>query len=94
MAKINQKGQALIEYVMLLAIIVSVYANLMKLLSQSNAIQNLQRPFTKDYTAAYRYGHPLAKGQDNGGPLYIPALQGKENAPQNFRIFYNPTINE
>jgi hypothetical protein len=86
----REAGQAVVEYVLLLAIIVSIYSLLLNKLSESNAFANMKKPLEKDYAYTYRYGHPKARGQEDGGPKYIPALRTGEN----FRIFINPPINE
>ncbi len=93
MAKMNHSGQALLEYVILLAIVVALFTTFSKKLSESPAFANLQRPFTEEFARTYRYGHPEARGQEDGGPLYLP--QYNENEGNNFRIFINPmTPNE
>jgi hypothetical protein len=95
MEKVNHKGQALTEYVILLAIVVSVFSGVLKMLTQAKVMQNLQKPMTKDFAATYRYGHPKAKGVDEGGPVNIPTMASPENnTAGNFRISINPTNEE
>ncbi len=84
----TRSGQALIEYVLLLGILVGLFATFSKKLSESPAFANLQRPLTQEFATTYRYGHPKARGQDDGGPLYLPQYNESENT--NFRIFINP----
>ena len=87
MEKVKDSGQALTEYVILLAILVSLFSSMMALLSKSTGFANLKKTFTEQYVRAYRYGHPEARGQDDGGPKLIPQYHTDEN----FRIFINPS---
>jgi hypothetical protein len=90
MDKMKRKsGQAVVEYIILLAILVSFYSLLLKGLTKSNALNALKKPLEKDFKYTYQYGHPEARGQNDGGPKYIPQYHD----PQNFRIFINPPIN-
>jgi hypothetical protein len=88
----DHSGQAVMEYIVLLAIVVGMYAFLMRELSKRDMFQKMQKPLTADFTATYRYGHPKAKGIDDGGPVNIPTVQSKGYDDSNFRIFYNPSI--
>ena len=85
----RNSGQAVLEYILLLAIVVSLYTILMKGLMNSNAMNALKKPLEKDFKYTYQYGHPEARGQNDGGPKFIPQYHD----PQNFRIFINPPIN-
>lgn len=89
-ASSSQAGQAVVEYILLLAIVISIYSLIISRLSESNAFEALKKPLEKDYAFTYRYGHPKARGQEAGGPKYIPQYSTGEN----FRIFINPPINE
>ena len=90
MEKIDtQAGQAVTEYIILLAILVSFYTLFINGLMNSNALSALKAPLEKDFKFTYRYGHPEARGQNDGGPKFIPQYHD----PQNFRIFINPPIN-
>lgn len=75
------------EYVLLLAMVVSIFAAMLKLLSKSNALANLQKPLSINYARCYRYGHPSALSPEEGGPKLIPQVPDD----QNFRIFINPS---
>jgi len=86
-----ESGQAVVEYILLLAIVVGIYSLLLNTLSQSNAINAMKKPFTQDFTYTYRYGNAKARGQTDGGPLNIPQ---EHDAEKNFRIFINPPINQ
>ena len=93
MDKIKSKsGQALVEYVLLLAIVVAAYGIILKALTNSSVMTAMQAPFTKDYKYTYEYWHKDARGgQADGGPLYIPQCSATD---QNFRIFINPPISQ
>jgi hypothetical protein len=90
-ASISRSGQAVVEYILLLAIITSIYSLLLNKLSSSNAMAAMKKPFTKEFAYTYRYGDAKARGQDDGGPINIPQHHDLE---KNFRIFINPPINE
>jgi hypothetical protein len=98
MEKMNSSGQALLEYVMLLVIVIAMFITFSKKLSESNVLARIQRPFKEDFARTYRYGHPQARGHDDGGPVNIPQYSGApDDDPdgKNFRIFINPlTPNE
>jgi hypothetical protein len=81
-------GQAVLEYVLLLAIIVALYGAVINLLTQSRVFESVKAPFVKEYVYIYQFGHKDARGAD-GGPIYIPQHHDPE---QNFRIFINPPI--
>jgi hypothetical protein len=94
MEKVNSNrpsGQAVVEYILLIAVVVLVFSSAMKRLSDSNLMVNLQKPFTSQFKYTYRYGHPEARGQDDGGPVNIPQYSNGQENDHNFRIFLNPT---
>jgi hypothetical protein len=88
----ERSGQATVEYILLLAMVVSLYAAFLRALSEKDVFKKLQAPITNEFAKTYRYGHPKAKGMDDGGPVNIPTVQSKGYDEQNFRIFYNPSI--
>lgn len=80
----DESGQAMMEYILLLAIVVSFYVIVAKGLTEMGISEKLMRPLTESFASAYQYGHPKAKGYDDGGPEYHPrAVEGGTN----FRIF-------
>lgn len=83
----KQEGQALIEYIMLLAIVVTLYALVAKTLSDLGVAKKLTTPITKSFVRTYRYGHPKAAGYEEGTPKKHPRVPVGE---ENFRIFINP----
>lgn len=86
-----ESGQALTEYILLLAIIISIYTALLGRLSNSNAMSAMKKPFTQEFKYTYQYGNAKARGQNDGGPTYIPQYHDEAT---NFRIFINPPINQ
>lgn len=86
----SEAGQAVVEYIILLAILVSLYASVLTALTNSNILAKIKEPFTKDYKYTYEYGQKDARGQNDGGPINIP----QQHDQQYFRIFINPPISK
>lgn len=86
----STSGQAILEYIILLAIVVSLFVMMVKLLADGNAMQKLKSPLEKTYKYTYQYGHPQARGQKDGGPKNIPQY----DKDKEFRIFINPPISQ
>jgi Flp pilus assembly pilin Flp len=82
----NESGQAAIEYVLILTIIVSFYMALMTVIDRANLAEKLSGPIVGSYARTYKYGHPKAKGFDEGTPENHPraVIDGK------VRLFINP----
>ncbi len=95
MDQINDRGQAVLEYTILLAIVVSTYVLFSKWLQSTDLADRLAKPLTNQYKYTYQYGHPQARGSQ-GGPKYIPQYVAPSGGgdEQNFRIFINPPIKE
>lgn len=79
----NQSGQTLVEYVLMIALVVVLSQVLMPFLPQQ--FGKIERFVQDRYRASYRYGHPEAKGWDDGGPKNHPRASVAGN--NNFRIF-------
>jgi hypothetical protein len=82
----GESGQSTIEYVLILTIIVSLYMALMTVIEKTRLAERLAGPIVGSYASTYKYGHPKAKGFDEGTP---------ENHPRavingNVRLFINP----
>ena len=86
----RQSGQAITEYILLLAIIVSLYSLLLRSLTDLGVFDVIKKPLENTYKYTYQYGHPEARGTDDGGPKNIP----QQSDPQYFRIFINPPISD
>ena len=66
-------------------------------LAGQNFVTFLAKPLTTDFKYTYQYGNKEARGQEDGGPKYIPQYiqpGSTGNDEQNFRIFINPPINQ
>ena len=72
-------GQAVMEYVLLLALVVMMFAGAMKVLEGRDWFEKLGRPLTKDFKNAYQTGHPKSDGK-----VYVA------QDPANIRVFVNP----
>lgn len=85
----GQLGQATLEYILLISIIVGFFLKAMGILSNSGWVNTLVAgPLSNDFLPAYQYGHPGAKGYtDAGWPKYHPRAIDQP-PPGNFRIFY------
>ena len=84
----NEDGQAITEYMLLLATIVMFYVMLAAMLTKTGLAKKLAQTVTGPFAATYKYGLPTAKGFDEGGPELHPRATGGNN----FRIFFNPKI--
>jgi hypothetical protein len=83
----NNQGQAITEYILMVAIVVGSYLIIANGIAKMGLAQKIMANLLGPFAAAYRYGHPLAKGYDDGGPVNHPRAVGGEN---NFRLFFNP----
>ena len=83
----GESGQATVEYVILLSVVVTFFLLVSTGMKKMNLGEKLIAPIKGPFAAAYRYGHPKAKGYEDGGPTYHPRVVGGD---QNFRIFFNP----
>lgn len=82
-----ESGQALVEYILLLAIIVGIYMLVVKGFSEYQIAKKLTARITGPFTRTYRYGHPQTRGYEDGTPKKHPRVPVGED---NFRIFINP----
>ncbi len=80
----SESGQAVLEYVLLLTLVVSIFGVISSALGKFDFAGKLLGPLSGDFAHAYRYGHPKALGFDDGGPKKHPRANGGDN----FRIFY------
>jgi Flp pilus assembly pilin Flp len=83
----NESGQAVVEYILLLAVVASVYILMGKALASSGLGNLLMTPITGDFARTYQYGRHDALGFDDGGPKNHPRARGGDG---NFRLFINP----
>lgn len=87
----DERGQAVTEYILLLAIIAAGFLAVGQGLSRVGIAQKLLKPINEDFARAYRYGHPKAKGFDDGGPEYHPRIYTGTGST-NFRMFMSPKL--
>lgn len=84
----RKSGQAITEYILLLGILVSLYTMILRMLSDTKMVDRIKSRLEKDFQYTYRYGHPEARGPDDGGAKNIP----QHRTDDDFRIFINPPI--
>lgn len=82
----DEEGQGTIEYILLLVAVVMGATTMFKFFREFRVAEKLTKPITQDFRNIYTYGHPKAKGFDEGGPELHPRFTGGKN----LRIFYNP----
>lgn len=84
----SEAGQATLEYILLIAVIVMAFLLVANGISKMGIASQLSKPLQQDYARSYQYGHPKAKGFEDGGPEYHPraVVDGKT------RIFINPSV--
>jgi hypothetical protein len=80
----GRDGQALVEYVIMLLVVVSSYLFVVRGLMDAGITQLFVRPIKGDYVKAYQFGHPKAEFDGSGGKNHPRFLGGGEN---NFRLF-------
>jgi Flp pilus assembly pilin Flp len=83
----EEKGQAVVEYIVMVAVVVGIYLSVLTVLKNRKLGNMLTKLVLGPYAAAYQFGHTQAKGFDDGGPKFHPRADGGEN---NFRLFLNP----
>jgi hypothetical protein len=81
---VDTRGQATLEYVLMLLIVVSSYLFVVRGLMDAGLTQLFLRPIQGDYARAYQFGHPKAEFDGSGGKNH-PRFNG--NGDNNFRIF-------
>ena len=84
----DASGQAITEYLLLLAIIISLGLVVRGFVRRFQVADLLLRPINKTFAYVYLYGHPKARGMNDGGPKYHPRAIG--TGENNFRLFMNP----
>lgn len=84
----NESGQAVTEYILILASVVSFYVILANFINSYGLGAKLMVPLTGNFAHVYRYGKTTALGFDDGGPTNHPRI----HSAGNFRIFINPAL--
>ena len=86
----GQKGQATIEYVLLIALVVALFGVVLQFLEDTDLANKIKDEATEDVRTAYKYGHPKARGYDEGQPKQHPRITAPAGvAADNFRMFLN-----
>jgi hypothetical protein len=73
----NESGQAVTEYLMLVAISVVAFGLLMNAINQIGFMNLITSPMQSAFTRVYAYGHPLANGPGDGDTSKHPKLGGR-----------------
>lgn len=79
---LGESGQSTLEYLLLLLIVVGAYGTILQWIQQARLADLLAAPLTDTFAKVYKYGHPKAKGYDEGTPENHPRVNG--------RAFINP----
>ncbi len=83
----DEKGQSVLEYVLVLAVIVGAILLVMSLLKNSNFFyKKVTAPLVSHIVYNYKYGDPTAQGWDEGTPLKHIQIS-RPNEGQTFRLF-------
>lgn len=83
----NQRGQSIMEYILVMFLVVSIVMFLFGSMKKSNFFFNrFTKPLVQHIVYNYKYGDPAAQGWDEGSPrLHIQISQPNANAT--FRLF-------
>jgi hypothetical protein len=85
----NDGGQAVLEYILLLSIVVSIYLTVATWANSYGLAGKMLTPITKDFAAVYQFGDPKAAGFDSDTPKRHPRIEGCDEC---FRLFINPSV--
>jgi len=83
--KYNVKGQALVEYALLLLFIVGMAVLVSGPVSK--LLAKMEEPLRRGFKLTYKYGDPRSCGFDDDIPCFGPAKHALIRAPDNYRIF-------
>ena len=83
----DESGQAVIEYVILMSVIVSIFVTVSGWANRYGLAQKMMTPISRDFAKAYQMGDSQAAGTDGGSPKRHPRMNGCEDC---FRLFINP----
>jgi hypothetical protein len=83
----DESGQAITEYIVMIAVVLSFYLTVARFLTTSGLANKLAAPLQQDFARTYQYGKPDVLGFENGGPKDHPRIQSAGN----FRLFINPS---
>lgn len=83
----DERGQATVEYILMLTAIVAFYVTIASWVNNFGLAQKLLTPISKDFAATYQYGDPKAAGFDSDTPKNHPRIVDCDGC---FRLFINP----
>lgn len=89
----DESGQSVTEYMLLVVMLISFFFVMYQALEQLGISEMMTAPIREDFARAYRYGHPEAKGFEEGTPENHPRITPATGGNTNFRIFINPVAN-
>jgi hypothetical protein len=83
----NQRGQSIVEYILVMAMVVGLVLFIFGSLKKSNFFFNkITKPLVQHVVYNYKYGDPRSQGWDEGSPrLHIQI--SKPNGGETFRMF-------
>lgn len=85
----TEAGQAVVEYVLVLAIVAAIAAAAVLAFRREGLGRKLTAPLTQEFQKTYRYGKKTVKGfEDPEGPDDHPRAEAPVG--KNFRLFINP----
>jgi hypothetical protein len=84
----DEGGQTGLEWLLLIFVIVGGFVTVTAGMDRYQLASKIARPINTTFKRTYQYGHPKAKGYDDGGPEFHPRATDRGN--NNFRIFINP----
>ncbi len=87
----QERGQALVEYVLLLAFLTLVYLVVTRQFKALNVADRLLDPIRNRYANVYRFGHPQAKVDEQTG-IYTKHPRAPEG--DSIRLFINPEVRQ
>ena len=86
-ARGGEAGQSMVEYLLVLAVIVTAVLLLLNLLKSSDFFyRKVTEPLVKYIIYDYKYGDPRAQGWDEGSPRLHVQIS-RPNEGQTFRLF-------
>lgn len=85
----RRRGQATIEYILLLSTIAMIYAVVINGFRHLGFTEKMTKTLSEPFARAYRHGHVEGRGYDDGGPRNHPRMEGGDNS---FRLFINPAV--
>jgi len=86
----GRRGQATVEYILLLSTVALIYTVVIKGFKQFGFTEKMTKQLSGPFARAYQYGHPEARGYDDGGPRNHP--RADTQGDNNFRMFINPEV--